>query len=57
MKRYIGYTMTLIGAVALYDAILGTPRAEMGTIGLLVLVVLIPGLILSRKAPPKSDGR
>ena len=51
MRRYIGYLLVLVAGVALYDALLGDNPAEPSVVGLLVLVVLVPGAILSRKRP------
>ncbi len=54
MKRYIGFVMALVGAVAIWDGLYSEPRADPTVIGLLVLVVFIPGLILARKVPPRA---
>ena len=56
MKRYIGFLMMLIGAVAVYDATFGGNRPDdPKVIGLLVLLVVIPGYLLWRKKPPAKD--
>lgn len=49
MKRYIGFVMTIVGAVAIWDGVTKEPKADPSVTGLLVLLVLIPGIILARK--------
>ena len=49
MKRYIGFFMVLIGAVAVWDAMYGATPATPTVIGLLVMLVIVPGAILARK--------
>ena len=57
MKRYIGYVMIVVGAVAIWDGVTKEPKADPSVIGLLVLLVLVPGIILARGKAATKDAR
>lgn len=52
MKRYIGFFMVVVGAVAVWDAMFGTNPSTPTVVGLLVMLVIVPGALLARK--PKA---
>ena len=53
MRRYIGFVMLLVGLVAVWDAMFGATKTDNPqVIGLLVLLLVIPGAILARKQKP-----
>lgn len=54
MKRYIGFFMVVVGAVAVWDAMYGTNPSTPTVVGLLVMLVIVPGALLARK--PKANG-